>query len=621
MRTIPKHELAGGFFVVIVAGVDIGNASTEVALAQVDGDSSLTFLASGITDTTGLKGTQQNIHGIFSSLKMALHKAGLSLENLNTVSINEAAPVIGDVAMEMITETIITESTIIGHNPNTPGGMGLGIGYTIKIEALDRTSTDKDYIVLISGNEGFEEAASMINRATDKSISIKGAIVQKDDGVLIYNRLENKIPIVDEVTLIEKVPLNMPAAVEVAKPGAVVEVLSNPYGVAKAFDLTPDETKLIVPIARALIGNRSAVVIKTPGGDVTERKIPAGTLQIIGARQKVNVNVDEGAERIMKAVSETAPISDVRGEPGTNAGGMLERVRQVLSGLTGRHPSDIKIHDILAVDTFNPQRVSGGVAGEFSMESAVGLAAMVKSDKLQMQQIAEELAGQFNIPVTVGGVEADMAILGALTTPGVSRPLAIIDMGAGSTDASVMTTSGEVRSVHLAGAGDMVTLLIKTELGFDTSDIAEDIKKYPLARVESLFHIRHEDGSVEFFKETLPPHVFARNIIIKDGEFVPVPTNASIEKIKLVRREAKSKVFVTNALRALKAVTLTGNIREIEFVVLVGGSALDFEIPQMVTDALSQYGIVAGRGNVRGEEGPRNAVATGLVLSSKKGSI
>jgi diol dehydratase reactivase alpha subunit len=410
----------------------------------------------------------------------------------------------------------------------------------------------------------------------------------------------------------------MPAAVEVTKPGAVVEVLSNPYGVAKAFDLTPDETKLIVPIARALIGNRSAVVIKTPGGDVTERKIPAGTLQIIGARQKVSVNVDEGADKIMKAITETAPITDVRGEPGTNAGGMLERVRQVLSGLTGRHPSDIKIHDILAVDTFNPQRVSGGVAGEFSMESAVGLAAMVKSDKLQMQQIAEELAGQFNIPVTVGGVEADMAILGALTTPGVSRPLAIIDMGAGSTDASVMTTNGEVRSVHLAGAGDMVTLLIKTELGLDTNDIAEDIKKYPLARVESLFHIRHEDGSVEFFKETLPPHVFARNIIIKDGEFVPVPTNASIEKIKLIRREAKSKVFVTNALRALKSVTLTGNIREIEFVVLVGGSALDFEIPQMVTDALSQYGIVAGRGNVRGEEGPRNAVATGLVLSVSK---
>lgn len=34
----------------------------------------------------------------------------------------------------------------------------------------------------------------------------------------------------------------------------------------------------------------------------------------------------------------------------------------------------------------------------------------------------------------------------------------------------------------------------------------------------------------------------------------------------------------------------------------------------MITEALSKYGIVAGCGNIRGVEGPRNAVATGLVL-------
>jgi len=60
-----------------------------------------------------------------------------------------------------------------------------------------------------------------------------------------------------------------------------------------------------------------------------------------------------------------------------------------------------------------------------------------------------------------------------------------------------------------------------------------------------------------------------------------------------------------------------GNIRDIDYVVLVGGSALDFEIPQMVTEALSHYGVVAGKGNIRGVEGPRNAVATGLALSYK----
>ena len=46
-----------------VAGVDIGNATTEVALAKIDG-TDLTFLASGIGPTTGIKGTLQNISGV-----------------------------------------------------------------------------------------------------------------------------------------------------------------------------------------------------------------------------------------------------------------------------------------------------------------------------------------------------------------------------------------------------------------------------------------------------------------------------------------------------------------------------------------------------------------------------
>lgn len=602
----------------LIAGVDIGNASTETALGRIDEGGKLSFLASGIVDTTGLKGTRQNIHGVFASVKQALDKAGLAESDLGHISINEAAPVIGDVAMETITETIITESTMIGHNPRTPGGLGLGSGMSIRAQDLGSADTERDYIVVIDGSMDFGTAVELINGATERGARIKGAIAQKDDGVLIYNRLTLKIPIVDEVKLIEKVPLRMPAAVEVASPGNVVEILSNPYGIATVFGLTPEETKFVVPIARALIGNRSAVVIKTPAGDVTARSIPAGKLQIIGEKQALIVDIESGAEEIMKNVYEASPISDIKGEPGTNAGGMLERVRQVLSDLTGRSAGEIFIQDLLAVDTFNPQKVVGGIAEEFSMENAVGLAAMVKSDKLQMEAIAEELRNELRVPVTVGGVEADMAIRGAMTTPGVSPRLAIIDMGAGSTDASVITPDGRIRSVHLAGAGNMVTLLIRTELGLESNDIAEDIKKYPLARAESLFHIRHEDGTVQFFDKALPPDVFARTVIVREGSLIPLNITASIEKIKLVRKEAKAKVFVTNTLRALRMVTLTGNIRELEFVVLVGGSALDFEIPQLVTDALSQYGVVAGRGNIRGTEGPRNAVATGLVLSHQE---
>lgn len=83
---------------------------------------------------------------------------------------------------------------------------------------------------------------------------ITGVILQRDDGVLVSNRLEKSLPIVDEVLYIDRIPLGMLAAIEVAVPGKVIETLSNPYGIATVFNLNADETKNIVPMARALIG-------------------------------------------------------------------------------------------------------------------------------------------------------------------------------------------------------------------------------------------------------------------------------------------------------------------------------------------------------------------------------
>ena len=49
---------------------------------------------------------------------------------------------------------------------------------------------------------------------------------------------------------------------KVAQQGTVLSTLSNPYGIATVFDLSSEETKRVVPIARSLIGARSGVVIK-----------------------------------------------------------------------------------------------------------------------------------------------------------------------------------------------------------------------------------------------------------------------------------------------------------------------------------------------------------------------
>jgi diol dehydratase reactivase alpha subunit len=598
----------------LIAGIDVGNATTEVALADFGSSNKPRFLASSSVPTTGIKGTTGNIPGIVDALRKATAQIDLLPNDISLALLNEATPVIGDIAMETITETLITESTMIGHNPASPGGLGLAVGRTVHIRDLVSAKRDGAVVVVVPQDYDFELAANIISRSIEAGVDVRGGIAQGDDGVLIANRLPLTIPFVDEVAGIERVPLNMPAAVEVAPQGQAVRQLANPYGLATVFGLSPQETALVIPVAKALIGLRSAVVVRTPAGEVRTRRIPAGTLNLIGESRNASVGLDQGADEIMQALGQVSPLQDVQGEPGTNVGGMIGRIRQTMSEVTEKPIADIKIRDVLGVDCLVPTRVAGGVAQEFALENAVGLAAMVNTDRLLMERVARALAEEIHVKVELGGVEANMAILGALTTPGTDVPLAILDLGAGSTDAALLQRGQPVRSTHLAGAGHMVTLLINSELGLENLDTAEQIKRYPLAKVESLFHVRNEDNTVRFYKEPLDARLFGRVALVDGDKLTPIQTEHTVDRIRSVRQEAKQKVFIRNSLRALSAIAPAGNIRLIDFVAIVGGSGLDFELPQMLMRQLANFGTVMGTANVRGTEGPVNAVATGLVL-------
>ena len=47
-----------------IAGIDIGNSSTEVALATLNEAGTLTITHSALAETTGIKGTLRNVFGI-----------------------------------------------------------------------------------------------------------------------------------------------------------------------------------------------------------------------------------------------------------------------------------------------------------------------------------------------------------------------------------------------------------------------------------------------------------------------------------------------------------------------------------------------------------------------------
>ncbi len=100
----------------------------------------------------------------------------------------------------------------------------------------------------------------------------------------------------------------------------------------------------------------------------------------------------------MSAVERVSPLADVSGEAGTNTGGMIANVRQSMADLSDHAVADVRIKDLLAVDTFVPQEVRGGVAGEVALENAVALAAMVRTRDSGMQAVAAAVAATACVP-------------------------------------------------------------------------------------------------------------------------------------------------------------------------------------------------------------------------------
>ncbi|MDT0550799.1 diol dehydratase reactivase subunit alpha, partial [Streptomyces sp. DSM 41529] len=144
------------------------------------------FRGAALTPTTGVKGTAGNVDGVAQAVVRALETSAIELAELDIVLLNEATPVISGMAMETITETIITESTMIGHDPRTPGGRGLGVGFTVAIDVLAQTPSGTEAIVVVPRGVDFEEAARAINAATARGLAVRGVILANDDAVLVW---------------------------------------------------------------------------------------------------------------------------------------------------------------------------------------------------------------------------------------------------------------------------------------------------------------------------------------------------------------------------------------------------------------------------------------------------
>jgi hypothetical protein len=569
----------------IVAGVDIGNTTTEVVLAEVAADS-VTTLAARRALTAGPKGSDDSIRGaarLVLSAERALGERSeiLLLPPLHpviTLSASLPTPPGRASPLRRLDDT----------SAGTPAGRGYVVGAHLPLRDIADLTASSDSVVLsVPRGTDFEEAAARIATAQDMELPIAAAVVAGDDAVLIANRIPRAIPIVDEAE-VGGLPTGELIAVEVAEPGGRVRVLSDAVALVAAFGLAPAQAALLSEFALSLSDARSAAVALSRGATPATEDRDFGWLDYDGdagvCRAPLSRRLAEHVASIRPGSVRTAHIP--RGAPLHDAlGDAGERVR-----------------DVFAVDLpsirehFFPRQ--GSIELDEVPFSALVLPASTPSPP------EEALAQATGRPVRVMPSEAEAAALGALTTPGAPPDAAVCDMGGGTLD----VVWGD-RRLTAAGAGELLTVSIATALSLQIR-LAEHVKRVGSFRAEAPHIVRYEDGNRSFVEQGLRADSLGSLCFMRGTTPVPFSDRLAPEEWRSLRLAIKRHVIGANVGRCMKWLGGTPHT-----LLLCGGAALDAESVRIVSEALRAQGTTVGRANVGGAHGPRYGVALGLVLA------
>lgn len=555
----------------IVAGVDVGNATTEVAIARLAPGREPEFLSVTRGPTTGAKGSAEAADGVLDLIARASRRLDESPTRILLADLHPVETGLRELSADE--ERDLGGVAIARPVSATPSGLGAAAGRLVDLDDLAGEPAGEPVIPIVPPID-FDAASARLNDARARGWRITAIVVTADDGVLIGNRVDRTLPIVDEVADAADLPRGAWAAIEVAAPGGAVEQLADPLRLAVLLALDPTRARGARNAARALVGHRAAIAVRGEASSGASRRdaAPVATL-----RDGSRLEVDHAT---------TPPaLGAVRAVEGVEA----ELIDAFWAPLPA--PDD---------DT--------RLALALHARRAVGLAVLAERDDRVLEAALAERAG---CEVIVVGAETAAAVAGASTTPGAGHAPIVIDMGGGTVDLHV-GLDGEARAVAAAGAGHLVDRICGGILGVDHLR-AEQAKRLPSVHVETPFILRHEDGGRTFLERPASARTVAHLCLAerRDGSLDPLETALPPELWARLRRAAKRDVIAANLRRAAEAV---GGLPAGELAVLVGGCAEDQEVVDEVALALADLDLAIARGDILGRHGPRAAVAVGLVL-------
>jgi Diol dehydratase reactivase ATPase-like domain/DD-reactivating factor swiveling domain len=552
----------------IIAGVDVGNATTEVAVLA-DGR----LLGVDRLPTRGRKGSAESLRGAAALVRRLERRHGWRVDEARIAPLR---------AVDTTTLTVpaIPPATgrlrLLAAGVATPGGSGSCVGVPLWLDSAPRTPWAAGPLVaVVPPGLGYARAAELLRGLFGAGVPVEAVLVTGDEGVLIANRVGARVPVIDQVdvTGVAACPL---VAVEVRAPGQPLTLLTDPVALAAAFALGDAEAADAVTLSRSLVDYSNAVIGLAEAGTAVVPQVPLEPwVETDGTR----ITLREAC-----ALLPDWPVGAVSGYRADN-------------GLAG-------VDDLFAVDLAAVADVATARRG--SLGRAVVAASL---DRMEAgADHAGQLAELLGCPVRIAGTEPAAARRGALTTPGARPEAVVVDLGAGTID--VITPDAEVVA---AGAGDLLTAAIAETLGASRA-AAEWIKRGPCLRVDGGQRFEAEDGTHGFLDRPAPPSAAGTLAVMGPAGLLSFDRGRSPAEWRALRLRLKQAVLAVNLRRAL-----AGREERPEQILIVGGPAADDELLGVLLRSLPD-GVAAGRGNVAGtlpgpSPGHRYAAALGLAMA------
>jgi hypothetical protein len=558
--------------VTVIAGVDVGNATTEVVLT-----SGGKILAAGRVPTRGRKGSADSLRGAAALVRRVERQAGCTVTEARIAPLRAV-----EVAVVTVPDTAPPRGRlrVLAAGVATPGGTGTCVGPPLPLAGPAPPSASP-FIAVVPPGLRYDAAAARLRDLLAAGTPIGAVLVAGDEGVLVAHRLPAELPVIDQVDAAATVACRL-LAVEVRPPGHTLSLLTDPVALGARLGLADHEAGDAVALGRALADHSNAVVGLLPGAaKPAERPV-------------------EGEPWVQTADGGRLPL---RAACPQLAGWPVGAVRAF--GATG---GETEVDDLFAVDL--AAAAEAATARQGSTGRAVLVASLSRSPGPEAASPAVLLGDLLAVPTRSPLSEPAAARLGALTTPGARRDAVVVDLGAGTIDV-IGVGSDQVA----AGAGELLTAAVAETLGI-TRGAADWVKRGPCLRVDGGQRFEAEDGSRGFLASPAPPSAVGMLAVDGPGGLLPFDRRHGPGEWRAIRIRLKLAVLASNFRRAVR--TLGADPSQ---VLVVGGPAGDEELLGIIARSLPEH-VAVGRGQVGGTMageplGHRYAVALGLALDPR----